>query len=152
MADDEITTDVDSVVEEILDRYERKDANNEDGGVNSVSRLGGKTGPTRVIAEVDSKGVFKNDREMELLTDLINRTNFRSRAERIYFLEWVEWCEDFAVGLKGPLLYLASARSENGESMKDLIAALTRREIRQYSYGKGKMNDNGPQSSQDLQG
>lgn len=150
MADEERTFDLDKQIDSVLEKYSKSSASegDKDTGMSSVSRVAGKGKSTDVIAQVDSKGVFKSDKPKELLLDLISRTNFRSRAERIYFLDWVEWCEAFNVNFSHPLLYLASARSENAESIHQLIEALTSFSHYEYSAkGKGR-SDKQPKTNE----
>lgn len=133
--------DMDAEVRAVLDRYERKQLQGREGGMSTVSRIGGRGSATSIIAQTDAKGVFKGEEQekiKEVLIDLVTRTNFRDRNERIYFLDWVSWCEEFTGDYSSCLLYLASARSEKSESINQLISALTRIEYRSYNYGKGK--------------
>ena len=130
-------------IEKALEKYENRGANGS-GQVASVSRVGGQSRASAVLAEVDTKGVFKTDKAKELLVDLSARTNFRSRNERIYFLDWVDWCEEFGVGFEGPILYMSSARSEGGEGVQQLVDYYTRRDSHVYSQrprGKEKTEE-----------
>lgn len=137
----------------MLDRFEKRGKDSSpDSGMSTVSRVGAAAPAFSVIATVDSKGVFKGQKELELLVDLIARTNFRSRNERIYFLDWIEWLLMFGVDLTHAILYVASARSEGGESINQLIEALTA--IRNYQYqgqsNKSKGVEKSPQGSSGL--
>lgn len=79
-------------------------------------------------------------RQRGLLLDVINRTNFRSDKEFKYFLDWVEWCEEFGVGLEGPIRYCVAVNSINGLSREQYRDAITTWRLRQYgsSYNRDK--------------
>ncbi len=132
-------------VETALNKYENSQSKEDSSGLSSVSRVGGRGRATQVIAEVDSRGVFKTQKAKELLIDLSARANFRSRNERIYFMDWVDWCEEFGVGYEGPILYLSTSRSENGESIRQLIQALTSVRHDQHVY-----NGNGSKGKKEM--
>lgn len=74
----------------------------------------------------------KGNKDKALLLDLMNRTNYRSRNEFIYFQEWVEWCEEFGVGLDAPIRYVVGINSEGGKAREQYTDAITTWRFRSY--------------------
>lgn len=85
--------------------------------------------------------VYSKQKDMALLVDLMARANFYSRQERINFLDWVDWCNEFDVPLDNCIWWLASSRSEGGRSTEQLIEAMTSFNHRTFNYGNNKNNN-----------
>lgn len=104
-----------------------------------------------IIASVpNTKEIYgkKDETNRGALLDLMARTTFRSRNELIYFLDWVEWCEDFGTGLEGPMRYCVAINSEGGKSREQYIEAITSYRFRNYGNNdRGKPRPNGTKES-----
>jgi len=80
-----------------------------------------------IIASVPNASAIydKNDKTKGIVLDLMARTNFRTRDELIYFLDWLEWCEDFGTGYDGPMRYCVAINSEGGLARQQYVDAIT---------------------------
>jgi len=80
-----------------------------------------------IIASVPNASAIydKNDKTKGVVLDLMARTNFRSHEELIYFLDWLEWCEDFGTGYDGPMRYCVAINSEGGLARQQYVDAIT---------------------------
>lgn len=105
-------------------------------GMQLLQAQPGKPTALSMIASVPAAHeVYAKDKVMALLTDLIARTHFFNHKERIAFLDYIDWCVEFQVPLDNAIRYVASARSEGGQSISQLIDAMTTFNHRQYNYG-----------------
>lgn len=88
-----------------------------------------------ILASVPNAQQFydKQDKIKALLLDLMDRTFFRSRNEVIYFLDWVDWCEEFGVGFDAPIRYVVAINSEGGKSREQYTDAITTYRLRSYA-------------------
>lgn len=87
-----------------------------------------------ILASVTNAPQFyeKSEKIKALLLDLMDRTFFRARNEVIYFLDWVDWCEEFGVGFDAPIRYIVAINSEGGKSREQYADAITTYRIRNY--------------------
>ncbi len=69
----------------------------------------------------------KKDKDKGILIDLMARTIFRTDEEQYIFDEWVEWCEDFGVGLDGPMRFCVGRTSVGGLSRNQYVEVITYR-------------------------
>ena len=82
----------------------------------------------------------KKDKDKGILIDLMARTIFRSDEEQYVFDEWVEWCEDFGVGLDGPIRFCVGRTSVGGLSRNQYVEVVT---YRSNNSGTPWRNDGG---------
>lgn len=80
-----------------------------------------------IIASVPNASAIydKNDKTKGVVLDLMARTNFHTHDELIYFLDWLEWCEDFGTGYDGPMRYCVAINSEGGLARQQYVEAIT---------------------------
>lgn len=84
------------------------------------------TNAALVASVPGSQHLYEKDEKMKgVLLDLMARTNFRSDAEMKYFLDWVEWCEDFGVQYDGPMRYIVALNSINGTARSQYVDVMT---------------------------
>jgi len=86
-----------------------------------------------LVASVPNAGqIYDKDNKIKgILLDLMARTSFKMHEEVIAFLDWVEWCDDFGVGYDLPMRYVVAINSEEGQSRRQYIDAITYRENKQ---------------------
>ncbi len=95
-----------------------------------------------LIASVpNASAIYDKAEKMKgVVLDLLSRTVLRSHDERIYLLDWLEWCEDFGAGYDGPMRYIVSAISEGGLSREQYVDAITN--VNRMSNSRGTYGQN----------
>lgn len=106
-------------------------------GFDLLQQMPGRQQAIHMIASVDAKNIL-TDKADALIADLIARTKFINRRERVIFIDYWQWLKEFEVPRDRALLILASARSEGGESTDQLIQAVTSITYKGYNYGHGR--------------
>lgn len=109
-------------------------------GIQLLSVLGGRGTSYDYLVKIESDKLYSKDHFLAALTELLMRTVFFDRRERLKFLEWVEWDIDFKVPLDDCVRYVASAPSEGGLARKELIEIMTSFSYRQFNHGNTKQN------------
>lgn len=87
----------------------------------------------------NANNIYKDEKIKGVLLDLMNRTRFENYQQMVYFEEYVEWCEDFGVGMDGPLRYLAALPAIGGLSREQYLQAISPG----YQYNKSFWNRSG---------
>lgn len=84
------------------------------------------TNAALIATAINAQQIYEKIEKIKgYLLDFMARTNFRSDKEFKYFMDYVEWTEDYGVGYDGPLRWLVGLNSISGMARNQYIDAIT---------------------------